>query len=95
MPERPRTWALMMCRPSGEDGVEEYPAAIDGPDLGWDERVEVVEKAPVDAERERMLDLLERIYVAYMTYSDAGEHAARATQGLLEKHGRLSGEERA
>jgi hypothetical protein len=52
MPETPRTWTLEMS-PSGCDGEDFHVQAL-GPDVGWDEKPEVIEKAPVDTEIERL-----------------------------------------
>ena len=54
----------------------------------WTLKVKVYEAAPVDAERERMLDLLERLCRAPRPLAAQVEATT-----LLREHGRLSGEE--
>lgn len=83
VPEAPRIWTL--------EGVYEGPNAIvvDGPKIGLTgprfERVEVIEKAPVDAERERMLDVIERFWRECERNTEAGV----AVRALLCEHDRL------
>ncbi len=72
--------------PSGCDGEDFHVQAL-GPDVGWDEKPDVVEKAPVDAERERLLDLLERLVWGTNTPK---YHEAKA---VLREYGRLGKEE--
>ncbi len=76
--ETPRTWTLNF-----QNGMF-FPLADE---KARNDRIEVIEKAPVDAERERILDLLERLLSddASTAYSAGGE-----AEALLRKHGRLS-----
>jgi hypothetical protein len=80
-PETPRTWILQPdgCWwkvTSGDWSDEPHPA----------ETIEVIEKALVDDERERLLDLLERLLSddASTAYSAGGDADA-----LLREYGRL------
>lgn len=75
-----------------------YAARIEGP-IGYLERVEVVEKTAVDAERERMLDLLEEIVGSGVAFDDRrlryidvqiDREDWEQAQTLLREHGRLS-----
>ena len=73
MAETPRPWTLVV---RGNPPFKEPP-------------IEVIEKAPVDTERERMLDLLEE-----WLFSSSALKVAEATHDLLREHGRLPKEER-
>lgn len=86
--EAPRIWKM---RIKGWDD----PVVLEGPRVD-DEDVEVVEKAPVDAERERMLDLLERArgVLCRLEVRIDAEHSGRSPlrveiETLLVEHGRL------
>lgn len=87
-PETPRTWTL-----SETTGLSEQPIIEAWGDPTGPNKVEVIEKAPVEAahaaERERMLDLIERLLGADMDRRAAEIEAA----DLLQEHGRLSGGE--
>lgn len=91
MPETPRTWTLR------SDG------GFEGPRIGPKREgrlvatVEVVEKAPVDAERERLLDLLERS-LKFGTDHDSASYRAQGEtieqiETALREYGRLGKDE--
>ena len=89
--DTPRTWTLAMC-PSGEDGVAFHVAATQGPEIGWNADVPVIELEPV-------LDLLTRAHGpmrATRHWTGAGPHPvlgplAGEIAALLRAHGRLKG----
>ena len=67
-----------------------------------DPRVEVIEKAPVDAERERMLDMIRDLWLHAVQSLQGSElprdlsdraQALLDANGYADEHGRLSGEE--
>jgi hypothetical protein len=77
-PETPRTWTFGIRN----EGFTQRFVLLDGPE--WDGDRVLVEKAPVDVERERLLDLLERAYdtlgTAHLVETDwapNGEEAER------------------
>lgn len=51
------------------------------------EEVEVIEKAPVDAERERMLDLLKEAF-GFLGWNEAEQELQERIDALLRVHGR-------
>jgi hypothetical protein len=88
-PETPRT-----CTLEGALFGVKLVAACAG-DYKPAERVQFVEKAPVDVERERLLDLLESLMVGVSCSNpDCPECKAKeAARSLLREHGRLGKEE--
>jgi hypothetical protein len=86
-PETPRIW--MLRRRFGE------PWNVTGPDNDRGP-IEVIEKAPVDAERERLLDLLER-FDTWCIVANTKEPESAAVladvKALLREYGRLGKEE--
>lgn len=99
MTETPRTWTLVFCQDCGEMlGVQDHVRVRDE-HFGYAGHrgmrfVEVVEKAPVDAERERLLNLIEDLLITIKTSTVHGslEFYDRA-KGLLREYGRLGKEE--
>lgn len=91
MSDTPRTWTLEERVFTGPDGIYQELLLATGPPLQEDEHPEVVEKAPVDVERDRMLDVIERLLSddASTAYSAGGD-----AQALLAEHDRLPKEER-
>lgn len=75
---------------------DRYGLMYSGPHIGVGEVRQVYEAAPVDAERERMLDLIRDLWDASfpgrMGEAEQG-HIYERTVALLREHGRLSGEE--
>ena len=84
MADAPRTWTLRSTSIDGSDFE-----TLDGPRVGKPACIVVVEKAPVDAERERMLDLLDAAY-----WKLGNEALCKRIGALLRDHGRLPKEER-
>lgn len=64
MPETPRTWTLV------REGEYVEGRVFTGPVTDGSQSVLVVEKALVDAERERLLDLLEEIATSGIGFED-------------------------
>lgn len=84
----PRTFTLAWVAKNGRRTWRVVDARFGGPE---DERVKVVEKAPVDAEQERMLDLLGRAEKALRVCAP-GEIWKEVKQ-VLRDHGCLPKEE--
>lgn len=78
-PVSPRTWTL-----TGSGGA--WPDCVAEGHLGRNETVEVVEKIPVDAERERMLDMVQDLLAEY---GGADGELIETATALLREHGRL------
>jgi hypothetical protein len=88
MSETPRTWTLQ----GDVVGVPHEPITrVSGPYVDISEKFEVVEKSLVDAERERMLDLLERVREVQAD-ADARLKVYVDIEALLREQGRLSEE---
>lgn len=84
MTKTPRTFTLAWVAKNGRRTWRVVDARFGGPE---DEHVKVIEKASVDAERERMLELLERAEKA-LRICAPGEIWKEVKQALCE-HGRL------
>lgn len=83
-PETPRTWKI--------GGWHDCPVIV-GPALRG-RTVEMVEKAPVDAERERLLDVIERLEDEVGIDEDGMPWpSAFDAVNLLREYGRLGKEE--
>jgi hypothetical protein len=101
-PETPRTWTLWICNECGLTTASFPPAG-----LCYSVKVhanysmtqvEVVEKAPVDVERERLLDLLDELMFLKDGPRDAAYHAVKdvaweRVRMALREYGRLKKEE--
>lgn len=85
-----RTWTLEWDEDGYYVGAQPHDAVSV---LGDDESVEVVEKAAVDEERKRMLDLLERAEaVLSLTVGPGPPAVLPDVRALLREHGRLGGQ---
>jgi hypothetical protein len=99
-PETPRTWTLWICNECGLTTASFPPRGLCYSVKVHDNysmtQVEVVEKASVDVERERLLDLLERVedwlqVPDYMGYSDlvSARQVEADVKTVLREYGRL------
>jgi hypothetical protein len=101
MPETPRTWTLTVCPICANEKTAfslcEHQCAGDGPTgVDFDQfiEVEVVEKAPTEAERERMLDVIEdmrkRFALIGFEPGPEGLPVLAVADALLREYNRLS-----